>query len=321
MHPFAVSLSGSTVDNAPGAAPPGQAAVEPACAQSLSQPLATETDSFVSFEMSPFRKSIRSSEAIPATRASWLDQLTPRSRPNPPPSLPPVTQYVPNNTMALSVTSFAGFNIAFVDEAQDPDGRDEMRRRASARLLADLSDIFHSDVLWLGIALLVLSLIERTRLFSDPDPTHHFSLFAIAFELMSAYGTCGVSLGYPGSSNSLTEQFSTPGKLVVMAVMVAGKLRGFPHVVMQGVVLPAVDAFLEPLESEGRAGATAAGEANSEEKHPSDGAAPPTAIVNAVAGRLPLDTPLAGPRAPVVDLAYATGNAGAVAALPVARDP
>lgn len=123
-----------------------------------------------------------------------------------------------------------------------------MQRRAAAHLRADLVSLISSDVLWLMIALIALSLTERARLFSDPDPMHHFSLFACAFELMSAYGTCGISLGYPGSGNSLAEQFSTPGKLVVMAVMVAGKLRGFPHVVMQGVVLPAVDAFVEPPE-------------------------------------------------------------------------
>ena len=151
-----------------------------------------------------------------------------------------------------SVASFMAFDVAAIlGEASGADrGAGGARRhRALQRLYENLMSLIESDVLWLAVALFVLSLTERARLFDDPDPAHHFSLFACAFELMSAYATCGISLGYPGDSNSLSRQFTTAGKLVVMAVMIAGKLRGFPHGVNEDAELPAVELFATPVQA------------------------------------------------------------------------
>jgi Trk-type K+ transport system membrane component len=55
-----------------------------------------------------------------------------------------------------------------------------------------------------------------------------YSLWAVIFEVASAVGTVGLSLGYPGTVTSLSAQFSTFSKLVVIAVMLLGRHRGVP---------------------------------------------------------------------------------------------
>lgn len=62
------------------------------------------------------------------------------------------------------------------------------------------------------------------------QPTSHTS---ILFELASAYGTVGLTLGYPNYVPSFSGKFRPFSKLVVMAVMMAGRHRGFPDSIDQ----------------------------------------------------------------------------------------
>lgn len=55
-----------------------------------------------------------------------------------------------------------------------------------------------------------------------------YSVWGVIFEVASAVGTVGLSLGYPGTVTSLSAQFSTFSKLVVIAVMLLGRHRGVP---------------------------------------------------------------------------------------------
>eukprot|EP00281_Chroomonas_sp_CCMP1168_P016001 CAMPEP_0206220584 /NCGR_PEP_ID=MMETSP0047_2-20121206/4958_1 /ASSEMBLY_ACC=CAM_ASM_000192 /TAXON_ID=195065 /ORGANISM="Chroomonas mesostigmatica_cf, Strain CCMP1168" /LENGTH=618 /DNA_ID=CAMNT_0053643259 /DNA_START=184 /DNA_END=2040 /DNA_ORIENTATION=+ len=54
------------------------------------------------------------------------------------------------------------------------------------------------------------------------------NLFDVFFEVISAYGNVGISMGYPGAAYSLSGAFSTLGKFVIMMVMIMGKVRGLP---------------------------------------------------------------------------------------------
>ena len=72
------------------------------------------------------------------------------------------------------------------------------------------------------------------------DPAKALALWPIAFELASAYGTVGLTLGYPGSALSLSGLFSTFSKLIVMVVMLAGRHRGLPAAIDPAVHLPSL---------------------------------------------------------------------------------
>jgi hypothetical protein len=50
----------------------------------------------------------------------------------------------------------------------------------------------------------------------------------LLFELVSAFGVVGLSLGQPGTNYSYSGSFSVLSKLIVMLVMFAGRHRGIP---------------------------------------------------------------------------------------------
>lgn len=52
------------------------------------------------------------------------------------------------------------------------------------------------------------------------------NIFAIFFELISAYGTVGTSLGF--GTLSLSSAFTDFGKLLIIGTMILGKMRGMP---------------------------------------------------------------------------------------------
>eukprot|EP00291_Cryptomonas_curvata_P024895 CAMPEP_0172173074 /NCGR_PEP_ID=MMETSP1050-20130122/12824_1 /TAXON_ID=233186 /ORGANISM="Cryptomonas curvata, Strain CCAP979/52" /LENGTH=397 /DNA_ID=CAMNT_0012844733 /DNA_START=789 /DNA_END=1979 /DNA_ORIENTATION=- len=72
-------------------------------------------------------------------------------------------------------------------------------------------------------AVLVCAFAEDVRLTMSES-----GVFYIIFEIISAYGNVGLSLGYPGMNYSLTGAMSSLSKFVIMTVMLLGKLRGLP---------------------------------------------------------------------------------------------
>jgi hypothetical protein len=65
-----------------------------------------------------------------------------------------------------------------------------------------------------------------------------FDLFAVLFEIVSAYGTVGLSIGVPNVNASLCSQFSVPGKLIIVAMQIRGRHRGLPYGLDRAVILP-----------------------------------------------------------------------------------
>lgn len=65
-----------------------------------------------------------------------------------------------------------------------------------------------------------------------------FSVFAIFFEVVSAYGNVGLSLGYPNVTTSFCGQFSVFSKIVICAMMIRGRHRGLPVQLDRAILLP-----------------------------------------------------------------------------------
>ncbi|KAF8824508.1 hypothetical protein HHX47_DHR8000420 [Lentinula edodes] len=108
------------------------------------------------------------------------------------------------------------------------------------------------DIWWLVWGVFLIAIIERDNLLNDD--LKWFDLFRVLFELVSAFGGIGLSLGIPTVScpwhmkvsyvDHVQENYSFVGamrplsKLVVIVIMVRGRHRGLPVAVDRAVMLP-----------------------------------------------------------------------------------
>lgn len=92
------------------------------------------------------------------------------------------------------------------------------------------------DLWWVMLALWVVLLCEKGKI--DSAEFSNMSVFGIIYELMSAYGTVGMSYGATSKSASLAGDMSVLSKLVITAVMIRGRHRNLPSAVDRAVMLP-----------------------------------------------------------------------------------
>ena len=55
------------------------------------------------------------------------------------------------------------------------------------------------------------------------------NIFANLFEVISAYGTNGLSLGWPGKNYSLCGEWTTLSKIIICLIMLLGRHRTMPR--------------------------------------------------------------------------------------------
>lgn len=91
------------------------------------------------------------------------------------------------------------------------------------------------DIWWLVLAVLVIATIETSHFIEDPVT---YSVFNIIFEVVSAYGTVGISVGIPTNAYSFSGAWYTGSKLVLCLVMLRGRHRGLPVALDHAVRLP-----------------------------------------------------------------------------------
>ncbi|KAL2201446.1 cation transport protein-domain-containing protein [Corynascus similis CBS 632.67] len=89
------------------------------------------------------------------------------------------------------------------------------------------------DLWYIVLGFFILNIAEGKKIMAN-----EFSGFAVLFEVVSAYGTVGMSLGYTGVNASLSSQFSVIGKLVIIAMMIRGRHRGLPYGLDRAILLP-----------------------------------------------------------------------------------
>ncbi|KAJ5820090.1 cation transporter [Penicillium riverlandense] len=122
---------------------------------------------------------------------------------------------------ALGVYSLA-------NEIDERDGR--------SYFLAHIRNQLTFDLWYIFLGIFCICIAEAERIMDNSDPA--FSVFSVFFEVVSAYGNVGLSLGYPTVSTSLSGQFTTFSKLVICAMMVRGRHRGLPYKLDRAIVLP-----------------------------------------------------------------------------------
>jgi Trk-type K+ transport system membrane component len=109
---------------------------------------------------------------------------------------------------------------------------DQPNSYLSAHLRRQLS----FDLWFVFLGFFLIAIIEGGRLENTND--YAFTLFSVLFEIVSAYGTVGLSLGYPGFNTSFCGQFRTLSKLIIIAMEIRGRHRGLPYALDRAILLP-----------------------------------------------------------------------------------
>lgn len=91
------------------------------------------------------------------------------------------------------------------------------------------------DLWFIFAGFFIIAIAEGSRLQSG-DPA--FTMFTVLFEIVSAYGTVGLSLGYTNIDASFSAEFNVISKLVIIAMQIRGRHRGLPYELDRAILLP-----------------------------------------------------------------------------------
>lgn len=92
------------------------------------------------------------------------------------------------------------------------------------------------DLWYIFLGLFLIGLAEGRRLRNTND--YAFTMFSCLFEIVSAYCTVGLSLGYPNVNASFASEFNVISKLVIIAMQIRGRHRGLPYELDRAILLP-----------------------------------------------------------------------------------
>ncbi|KIE02894.1 potassium transporter, partial [Metarhizium majus ARSEF 297] len=101
------------------------------------------------------------------------------------------------------------------------------------------------DLWYVFLGFFIITISEGAKIMAG-----RFSLFDILFEVVSAYGTVGLSMGAAGVNASLCSQFSVVGKLVIVAMEIRGRHRGLPYGLDRAILLPSESRFRKEAEEQ-----------------------------------------------------------------------
>jgi potassium uptake Trk family protein len=102
------------------------------------------------------------------------------------------------------------------------------------------------DLWYVFLGMFLICIVEGDKL-SHTDE-YAFTIFSVLFEVVSAYGTVGLSLGYPGTNTCLSTQFKVTSKLIIIAMMLRGRHRGLPYALDRAILLPSEDLHKKEAE-------------------------------------------------------------------------
>lgn len=121
-----------------------------------------------------------------------------------------------------------------VPEEEDTDS--DETNNAPSYIRAHLRKQLSFDLWYVFLGLFIIAIAEAGNLRDPGQPS--FELFAVLFEVVSAYGTVGLSFGYPNVNTSFSGVFNVISKLVIIAMQIRGRHRGLPYSLDRAILLP-----------------------------------------------------------------------------------
>ena len=125
-------------------------------------------------------------------------------------------------------------SLGIYTSVQDDTEDDKEPSYVGAHLRKQLS----FDLWYIFLGLFIIAIAEGRRLETNNADDVAFTLFAVLFEIVSAYGTVGLSFGFPTVNTSFSGQFSVVSKLVIIAMQIRGRHRGLPYELDRAILLP-----------------------------------------------------------------------------------
>jgi len=117
------------------------------------------------------------------------------------------------------------------DEEEEDEGAS-----GTTYLLKHMQNQLSFDLWYVFLGIFCIAVAEAERIKDLADPA--FNMFAIFFEVTSAYANVGLSLGYPDVNVSLCGTFNTFSKIVICIMMIRGRHRGLPYRLDRAIMLP-----------------------------------------------------------------------------------
>lgn len=122
-------------------------------------------------------------------------------------------------------------------QTNDTEGEGEgTEKNTKTFISAHLRRQLSFDLWYMFLGLFIICICEGSKI-QDPEQPD-FTVFRVLFEVVSAYGTVGLSLGYPDTDQSFSAQFNTLSKLVIIAMLIRGRHRGLPYTLDRAIILP-----------------------------------------------------------------------------------
>lgn len=123
------------------------------------------------------------------------------------------------------------------NEINDPEHLyDKKKKKHPSYVTAHLRAQLGYDLWYIFLGLFIICICEGTKIKDVTDLG--FTGFTVLFEVVSAYGTVGMSMGYEDVNTSLSGKFTTISKLIIIAMMIRGRHRGLPYSVDRAIILP-----------------------------------------------------------------------------------
>ncbi|KAH7016190.1 cation transport protein-domain-containing protein [Microdochium trichocladiopsis] len=146
-----------------------------------------------------------------------------------------VMMYIAILPIAISIrTSNTYEEQALGIYSQEHQALDESR--ASSYFMMHMRNQLSFDLWYIFLGTFCLCVAESERIADNNEPA--FSVFSVFFEVVSAYGNVGLSLGHPTVSTSLCGLFGIFGKVVICAMMIRGRHRCLPYTLDRAIMLP-----------------------------------------------------------------------------------
>lgn len=114
--------------------------------------------------------------------------------------------------------------------------QEEVDEKEPSYIGAHLRRQLSFDLWYIFMGLFIIAIAEGKHLQNTNE--YAFTIFSCLFEIVSAYGTVGLSLGYPNVNASFSSEFSVVSKLVIIAMQIRGRHRGLPYELDRAILLP-----------------------------------------------------------------------------------
>lgn len=95
------------------------------------------------------------------------------------------------------------------------------------------------DLWYIALAIWIVCIAERGQIKEiDPSQYAYMNVFTIMFEMVSAYGNVGLSIGSQHSTASMSHDFSKFSKIITTLVMLRGRHRDLPAAIDRAIIFP-----------------------------------------------------------------------------------